>query len=76
MRGLAAIGIVSIALILYFSYSREFRRSRTREKYAMLVILCFGCTLSLLLLYKPNLPGPSDLTMPLFKPIARLIGLE
>lgn len=74
MQGFAALGIVIAGAIIVL---RDGSAAKGKaEKAAVATVTTFACILSITLLFMPDLPGPTDWIMPLFRPIARWIGLD
>ncbi|EFM09081.1 conserved hypothetical protein [Paenibacillus curdlanolyticus YK9] len=69
LNSLFALVVAGIAMVAYDW--RSMKDIRTKAVYLVL----FGCgfTLSVTLLFYPELPGPSDLLRPIFAPAAKLL---
>ncbi|MFC5702851.1 hypothetical protein ACFPVX_16310 [Cohnella faecalis] len=74
MHGFAAAGIVVTGAIIVL-WENLLAKERA-AKAAVVTITACACILSIALLFMPELTGPTDWVMPLFRPIAKWIGLE
>lgn len=66
------VTVVSVLIVLF--EWRQINRGRTREKAALLGFTAFGWGLWLLLIYFPDLPGPTHFVQYLFRPFGRMLG--
>jgi hypothetical protein len=67
-----AVTVVSVLIVL-FEWPK-INRGRTREKAALLGFTVFGWLLWLMLIYFPDLPGPTHFVQYLFRPLGRMLG--
>lgn len=67
--------IVVVILIFLFELPR-FRRAEKKEKATFLVLLGLGMALAVVLLYFPDVQGPTQLVHYIFSPLARVFKLE
>ncbi|MCZ0754422.1 hypothetical protein [Anoxybacillus sp. J5B_2022] len=65
---------IVVVLICLLEWPR-FQRAHKKEKATFLVLLGLGMALAAALIYKPDLPGPSQLVDYMFRPFARMLKL-
>ncbi|MGG1554240.1 hypothetical protein [Paenibacillus ferrarius] len=65
-----------MALIVYFGLSSGAPGISVKEKAVAGGITLAACLLSVLLLFKPDIPGPSAWMIPVLKPLIDLLGLD
>jgi uncharacterized membrane protein YbhN (UPF0104 family) len=65
------ISIVAVFIILH-NWSK-INQNQKKEKWTFVTLTMAGWLLSVLLVYFPDIPGPSNLIDKLFKPLATLL---
>lgn len=74
MKGAAALGLTVIAAwIISYEWVRMNVPNRKRDRLALAGLTALGLLLGILLLYIPDMPGPTDLLRYLFRPFSKLI---
>ncbi|MEI7024201.1 hypothetical protein [Paenibacillus sp. y28] len=69
--------MLGLTLLAIFIYGVESSRTKgLKMKAAIAMFTGISCVLGILLVWFPNLPGPTDAIMPIFKPINKIIGAE
>lgn len=67
------IGISLAAVsIIYFEW-RGMNKNQKKEKFVALTLTMIGWTIGCLLVYFPDLPGPSDLLNIIFRPFKKIL---
>ncbi|MEH7376000.1 hypothetical protein [Neobacillus drentensis] len=73
MKWIMVLGItVCMVLIALFEWPKM-ARNQKKEKAAFVTITAMGWLLSILLLFFPDMPGPTQLIDKLFKPLGKII---
>ncbi|MDQ6601006.1 hypothetical protein [Bacillus salipaludis] len=73
MKWLAVIGItVCVVLIILFEWPKM-EQNQKKEKTAFVTITAVGWILGILLLFFPDMPGPTQMIEVLFKPLGKMI---
>lgn len=73
MKGGAIAGISLIAVLMTWYEWSALRRSPWKTKLAYAVLLLASWLIALLLVHNPNLPGPTQALMKIYKPLAGLL---
>jgi len=73
MNGAAVLGIAAVlALMALYEWPKLSPRQK-KEKIAFASLTAAGGILAVLLLYVPDLPGPTDLVDALFQPLSNML---
>lgn len=70
------LGSIVVVVLIFLLELPRFRRAEKKEKATFLVLLALGMALAVVLLYFPDVPGPTQLVHYLFSPLARVFKLE
>ncbi|MEW9671663.1 hypothetical protein [Ammoniphilus sp. 3BR4] len=74
MKIVAALGItIIVALMALFQIARLDPQKNQKEKAAFLALTAAGWLLSLLLVFFPDMPGPKQLIMTIYKPFGKIL---
>ena len=63
---------VLIALILWYE-GPKINPNQKKDKYALIVLSAMSWVLAALLLFFPNMPGPTELVDQIYKPLGKLL---
>lgn len=74
MKALPILGMTILTLVIYMMEARHVKSFKVKA--AIGGISAVALTIGILLLFFPELPGPTDWVLPLFKPVNRLVGTE
>lgn len=74
MKWLSILGILIIAILITLYEWPKFKKNQNKEKKAFAVLLLTSVTLSIVLLYFPDIPGPTELIDTIFKPFGDLLS--
>ncbi|MBP3039690.1 hypothetical protein J9303_09345 [Bacillaceae bacterium Marseille-Q3522] len=72
MKWISVLGIT--ILIVIFTFYEWPKMNQKKEKAAFLTLTIFGWMLSIVLIFFPNIPGPTQLIAYLFKPFGKIHG--
>lgn len=71
---LAIVFGIIIATLLFTLYEwPKIDKSKKNDKWAFIILTMIGLLLSVLLIYFPNMPGPTELVDAIFKPLAKYL---
>jgi len=70
------LGSIVVVVLIFLLELPRFRRAEKKEKATFLVLLALGMALAVVLLYFPDVPGPTQLVHYIFEPLARVFKLE
>lgn len=73
MKIASLLGISVVSGFIVLSEWRHLHRKPRNEKAAVLTITILGWMLAVILLYFPNVAGPSELASYLFHPLSKLL---
>ncbi|OPH58065.1 hypothetical protein BC351_24255 [Paenibacillus ferrarius] len=74
MNAFPALGMIVLALVIYMMEARHEKSAKVKAAIGGISVIAM--TIGILLLYFPELPGPTDWVLPLFNPLNRMIGTE
>ncbi|OXM85769.1 hypothetical protein [Paenibacillus rigui] len=74
MKALPILGLTVLTLVIYMMEARHVKSVKVKATIGG--ISAVALTIGILLVYFPELPGPTDWVLPLFKPLNRLVGAE
>jgi multisubunit Na+/H+ antiporter MnhB subunit len=63
---------VLVALIFLYEWPR-INRTQKKEKVAFIVLLSLGTILAMVLIWNPDLPGPTQMVDYMYKPLGRML---
>ncbi|GGJ60173.1 multisubunit Na+/H+ antiporter MnhB subunit [Anoxybacillus voinovskiensis] len=69
-------GSIVVVVLIFLLELPRFRRAEKKEKTVFLVLLALGMALAVVLIYFPDVPGPTQLVHYIFEPLARVFKLE
>jgi multisubunit Na+/H+ antiporter MnhB subunit len=72
LNGGTIIGITVVAIMLVLYEWPRIKPGRKKEKAALIGLTLMGWSLSIALLFFPNLPGPTQLVDALFRPLGQI----
>ncbi|UQZ86498.1 hypothetical protein SK3146_05791 [Paenibacillus konkukensis] len=65
---------ITVLVILMIAYEwPKMKQYSTREKGAFIVLTLFGYVLGVLLIFFPEMPGPTQLVDAVFKPLGKML---
>ncbi|MDF2962301.1 MAG: hypothetical protein K0S39_4036 [Paenibacillus sp.] len=62
--------IVIVALMILFEWPKI---NRSKEKIAFIILTAIGFVLAIVLLFYPDMPGPTQMLISIFKPFGKLL---
>ncbi|WP_126426975.1 hypothetical protein [Brevibacillus marinus] len=74
MNWAKVFGVTVVSVLIVLFEWPQINRGRTKEKAALLVFTAFGWGLWLLLIFFPDLPGPTHFVQNLLRPLGRMLG--
>lgn len=73
MKWITVIGI-TVCVVLIFLYEwPKMDRNQKKEKAAFVILTTMGWLLAILLLFFPDMPGPTQMIDMLFKPLSKML---
>jgi hypothetical protein len=73
MKWITVIGI-TVCVVLIFLYEwPKMDRNQKKEKAAFVLLTTMGWLLAILLLFFPDMPGPTQMIDMLFKPLGKML---
>ena len=70
--GLILGTLVLVALIFLYEWPR-INRTQKKEKVVFIVLLSLGTILAMVLIWNPDLPGPTQMIDYIYKPLGRMM---
>jgi multisubunit Na+/H+ antiporter MnhB subunit len=70
--GLILGTLVLVALIFLYEWPR-INRTQKKEKAVFVVLLSLGTILAMVLIWNPDLPGPTQMVDYIYKPLGRMM---
>ncbi|MFB5165724.1 hypothetical protein V2P11_07890 [Parageobacillus toebii] len=70
--GLILGTLVLVALIFLYEWPR-INRTQKKEKVVFVVLLSLGTILAMVLIWNPDLPGPTQIVDYIYKPLGRMM---
>ncbi|WMT18956.1 hypothetical protein [Parageobacillus toebii] len=70
--GLILGTLVLVALIFLYEWPR-INRTQKKEKVVFVVLLSLGTILAIVLIWNPDLPGPTQMVDYIYKPLGRMM---
>ncbi|OQO99555.1 hypothetical protein B9L23_13485 [Parageobacillus galactosidasius] len=64
--------LVLVALIFLYEWPR-INRTQKKEKVVFVVLLSLGTILAIVLIWNPDLPGPTQMVDYIYKPLGRMM---
>ncbi|UKS28241.1 hypothetical protein LOZ80_04705 [Paenibacillus sp. HWE-109] len=74
MKVFPVLGMIILALVIYMMEARHVKSVKVKATVGGISVIAL--TIGILLLYFPEIPGPTDWILPVFKPLNRMIGTE
>jgi multisubunit Na+/H+ antiporter MnhB subunit len=73
MKAVFILGtLVLVALIFLYEWPR-INRTQKKEKVVFVVLLSLGTILAIVLIWNPDLPGPTQMVDYIYKPLGRMM---
>jgi multisubunit Na+/H+ antiporter MnhB subunit len=73
MKAVFILGtLVLVALIFLYEWPR-INRTQKKEKAVFVVLLSLGTILAIVLIWNPDLPGPTQMVDYIYKPLGRMM---
>lgn len=73
MKWAAIVGIIVLMILITWYEWPKMDRKQKKEKAAFITLLAMGGLLAILLLFFPDMPGPTQMIETLFKPLGQLL---
>ncbi|SDH87525.1 hypothetical protein [Alteribacillus bidgolensis] len=74
MKILDVLGITVIMVWVYFYEWPRIEKNQKKERRTFVVLTIIGWSLAILLVFFPDIPGPTDFIREIFKPIEKWLG--
>ncbi|WP_416827808.1 hypothetical protein [Ectobacillus polymachus] len=74
MKWITTLGITIFLLLIILYEWPKIGINHKKEKISLVTITVIGWLLSILLLFFPDMPGPTQMIEMLFKPLDKLLG--
>ncbi|KNB70379.1 hypothetical protein ADS79_15650 [Brevibacillus reuszeri] len=76
MRWPAIFGLTLVVALILIVERKRIKRSTGKSKMTFLFLTFAGWVIGVLLLIFPNMPGPSQVWLVIFKPLYNMVGLH
>ncbi|MBM4761099.1 hypothetical protein [Bacillus sp. B15-48] len=73
MKFASVIGITMIAILMTLYEWPKISKNQKKEKRAFVALTIAGWMLAVLLVYFPDMPGPTQLIQTVFKPLSKFL---
>ncbi|TMN23231.1 hypothetical protein FH966_10130 [Lentibacillus cibarius] len=73
MKWLMVLGIVAVAILITLYEWPKIEKEQKREKKVFVVLTTGSVILGIVLVYFPDMPGPTQLVEAIFKPLGKLL---
>lgn len=73
MEWVAIAGIAAVLIVMALLEWPNLKRGKTRDKIAFVALTVLGGILAVLLVFDPELPGPSNFMNFVFKPLVNML---
>ncbi|WP_379967528.1 hypothetical protein [Ectobacillus sp. sgz5001026] len=73
MKWAAIVGIIVLIILITWYEWPKMDRKQKKEKAAFITLMAMGGILAILLLFFPDMPGPTQMIETLFKPFGQLL---
>ncbi|MFK7696014.1 hypothetical protein [Paenibacillus sp. HJGM_3] len=71
MKTFAVLGVTVVAVFMILFEWPKLKRDQKKEKAAMICLAAIGWLLAVLLVFFPEMPGPTQLFDTIFKPLGK-----
>ncbi|NSL52492.1 hypothetical protein [Calidifontibacillus erzurumensis] len=73
MKILSAVGVLFVVILMALYEWPKMDKNQVKEKCAFALLALTGWVLSVLLIYFPDMPGPTQLIEFIFKPLGKFL---
>jgi multisubunit Na+/H+ antiporter MnhB subunit len=73
MKGAAVVGITILVVLIFLYEWPKMKRNQKKEKAAFVALTAMGWVLAVLLVFFPDMPGPTQVISKLFKPLGQML---
>lgn len=73
MKILSAVGVLFVVILMALYEWPKMDKNQVKEKWAFVLLALTGWVLSVLLIYFPDMPGPTQLIEFIFKPLGKFL---
>jgi hypothetical protein len=73
MKGAEVVGITVLVLLIFLCGWPKAKRNQKKIKAAFVVLTIVGWLLAVLLVFFPDMPGPTQVISKLFKPLGQML---
>ncbi|WP_227938968.1 hypothetical protein [Alkalihalobacillus deserti] len=73
MKGLIILGITIVIVLMFLYEWPKINQTQKKEKYTFVVLSAMSWILAVLLLFFPEMPGPTELVDQIFKPLGKML---
>lgn len=67
------MGITATVALMALHEWRKIRQNRKKEKVAFVILTALGWLLAILLVFFPDIPGPTQMIDTIYKPLGKLL---
>ncbi|WP_126427087.1 hypothetical protein [Brevibacillus marinus] len=76
MKWAGVLGITAVIIVMFWYDWPKMDRKWKRERTVFAVLTMVGGILAILLVFYPEMPGPTQWLATLYKPLAKLLGIS
>ncbi|MDN3017908.1 hypothetical protein PH210_17065 [Paenibacillus sp. BSR1-1] len=73
MKMVYLLGTTLLVLLMVLSQLEKINKNQKKDKVVLIVFSVFGWLIAILLIFFPDVPGPSELIDVLYKPLGKLL---
>ncbi|MFC4184104.1 hypothetical protein [Saccharococcus thermophilus] len=73
MKAVFILGTLVLVTFIFLYEWPRINRTQKKEKVAFIVLLSLGTILAMVLIWNPDLPGPTQMIDYLYKPLGRML---
>ncbi|WP_209123221.1 hypothetical protein [Alkalihalobacillus sp. BA299] len=73
MKWLMVLGITFVIALMFLYEWPKMNLKQKREKYTFVVLSVISWALAILLLFYPEMPGPTDMIDRIYKPLGKML---
>ncbi|OLO42756.1 hypothetical protein BTR23_01780 [Alkalihalophilus pseudofirmus] len=73
MKWIMVLGITFVIVLMFLYEWPKINQKQKKEKYTFVVLSAMSWILAVLLLFFPEMPGPTDMVDRIYKPLGKLL---
>jgi multisubunit Na+/H+ antiporter MnhB subunit len=73
MKAVFILGTLVLVVLIFLYEWPRINRAQKKEKVVFIVLLSLGTILAIMLIWNPDLPGPTQMVDYIYKPLGRML---